>query len=69
MQANEKCKIYRNEENQYPFDIKEVKLPLDIDTDLNGQPFKQYVDDKFMSEKKHEKLLKERKIVTGSLFD
>ena len=69
LQANEKCKIYRNEENQYPFDIKEVKLPLDRDVDLNGQPFKQYVDDKFMSEKKHEKLLKERKIITGSLFD
>ena len=25
LQANEKCKIYRNEENQYPFDIKEIK--------------------------------------------
>lgn len=69
LQANEKCKIYRNEENQYPFDIKEVKLPQNTDTDINGTPFKEYVEDKFMSEKKQDKLLKERKIITNSLFD
>lgn len=68
LQANEKTKIYKDEENQYPFDITELKLPLNTDCDINGNKFKELVDDKLLSEKKREKLLKERKIVTGSLF-
>lgn len=68
LQANEKTKIYKNEENQYPFTITEVKLPMNSNTDINGNEFKQLFDDKLLSDKKRDKLLKERKIITGSLF-